>query len=1042
MKLHTLATLSLGALLACTALTVSAQQASRSPYLIQLIDAPVAAYEGGVAGLAATKPAAGQRLEMASARVQAYAAYLNNKVSAAAAKVPSAPVYYRYGVVVNGFAAMLTPNELNALRLDPAVKAITADEAMALDTSYTTSQFLGLGVAGGAWSRLDAMGRAIKGEGVIVAMVDTGIWPENVSVSDKVDANGKPVPYYAAGTVVYDPLPAGRYRGTCQVGEGFTAAMCNNKLVGAQVFNTTFLQVNAGKVWPGEYNSPRDEDGHGTHTLTTAGGNANSPVVVGGAGFEISGVAPRARLAAYKVCGAYINASNVRQNSCYTGDAVAAFEKAVADGVDVINFSISGANNAISGLVAQAMMGAAKANVFVAASAGNSGPGSTTPSRVAHVSPWVATVGNSTHDRYTEATVTLGSGTSAQGASWQKAGLPATPMILSIDAGISAYASLTAAEKLALSRCFLPADGGTAAAALDPLKVQGKILVCYRGGNALVNKAAAAKAANAAGMILQNVNAAQAVDGLASGNTVLSLAFVLPTVHLRNSAAAAVVAHATGGAGTASFGGSFQVAGVVAPVMAGSSSRGPNTFDANVLKPDITGPGTDIIAAYTAAGVGADERAAIIAGSAVGRQGADLLTGTSMSSPHVAGAAALLRQANPGWSPAAVKSALMTSASQNVKLVSGAVDVGVANPTLATTNTGPFGFGAGHLTPNAALSTSLVYDITNAQYDAYLARTLSGSNLNLASITFGNVLGVSTTTRTLKNTGAADVTLSATAALPGYDVTVTPASLTVPAGGSASYSVRVARSTAAFGAYAYGNVTWAGAGQTLRSPLTARASSLVAYTTVEDTRAVGSRIFTVGTGFSGPMVTSATGMVPATRSTGSVALGSQSCFNFVVPAGALALRAQLFNSETGGGAASDLDLAVYRGATSVGYSGNGDSAELVSLSAPTAGDYTACVEGYQPLGGTASFVLNTWVVGPAAGPQTLRAAGPANAVLGGTASIVASWTTAAGTRSLGVVRYSQTAAGAVLGATTVFVDATSAVPAIAEAPVLRNKPVR
>ena len=1034
--------LTLGALLAVTAIAASAQPAGRKPYLVQLVDAPVAAYEGGVAGLAATKPGPGQRLEMASARVQAYAAYLDGKVRTATAKVPAAPVYYRYGVAVNGFAAMLTPAELNALRLDPSVKAITADEAVPLDTSYTTSKFLGLGANDGAWARFDASGRALKGEGIIIAMVDSGIWPENPSVSDKVDANGKPVPYHAAGTLVYAPLPAGRYRGICQAGEGFTAAMCNNKLIGAQVFNTTFRLVNPTNVWPGEYNSPRDEDGHGTHTLTTAGGNANTPVVVGGATFEISGVAPRARLAAYKACNSYINASNLRQNSCYTGDTVAAIEKAVADGVDVINFSIGGANNAVNGLVAQAMMGAAKANVFVAASAGNSGPGSVAPSLVAHVSPWVATVGNSTHDRYTEAVVTLGNGVTAQGASWQTAGLPSAPVILAIDAGINSYASLSADDQLALSRCYQPGDGGTAAAALDPAKVAGKLLVCYRGGNVLVNKAASAKAAGAAGMILQNVTAAQAVDGLASANSVLSLAFVVPTVHLRSASAAAVVAHAAGGNGTASFGTAFQVAGVVAPTMNTSSSRGPNIFDANVLKPDITGPGTDIIAGYTAADVSAAERAAIIAGSATPRQGADLLTGTSMSSPHVAGAAALLRQANPAWSPAAIKSALMTSASQTVKLANGAADVGVGNPTLATTNTGPFGYGAGHLAPNAALSTALVYDITNAQYDAYAARLLSGSNLNLPSITFANVLGVSTTTRTLKNTSGSDVVLNGTAALPGYTVTLTPNRLTVPAGGSASYRVRVARSTAAFGSYVYGDVTWAGSGQTLRSPLTARAVSLVAYTTLDDSRAVGSRIFTVGTGFSGPMVTTSTGMLPATRQAGSVDLNKQVCFDLTVPAGAVALRAQLFNSETGGGAASDLDLAVYRGGTLVGFSGNGDSAELVSLVAPAAGAYTACVEGYAPVGNNASFVLNSWVVGPAAGAQTLRAAGPANAVLGGTASVVASWSATPGARSLGVVQYSQTAGGAIVGATTVFVDATTAAPAIASAPVLRTKLAR
>jgi subtilisin family serine protease len=1042
MKKPTLATMSLGLVLASAAFAASAQD--RKPYLVQLADAPIASYEGGVSGLTATKPGPGQRLEMASQRVQAYGAYLATKVNTITAKVPAANVYHRYGVVVNGFAAMLTADELNALRLDPAVKAITADEGVALDTSYTTSQFMKLAAANGAWARKDTNGKDLKGEGVIIAMVDSGVWPENVSVSDKVGVDGKPVPYHAAGTVVYDPLPAGRYRGTCQAGEGFTSAMCNNKLIGAQVFNTTFLQVQTlANVWPGEYLSPRDEDGHGTHTLTTAGGNANSKISVGGADFETSGVAPRARLAAYKACNTYTERpSGLRRNTCYNGDTVAAIDKAVADGVDVINFSIGGSATAINGVVAQAMLGAAKANVFVSASAGNSGPGQTTNpiTPVAHVSPWIATVGNSTHDRYTEAVVTLGS-TTAQGASWQTAGLPNAPVILSINAGVNAFASLSAADKLALSRCYINGDAGYSPnAALDPAKTAGKIVVCYRGGNVLVNKAAAAKAAGAAGMILQNVTAAQAVDGVASSNTVLSLAHVLPTVHVPSSFAAAVVAWATPGTNVASFGGAFQVAGVVAPIMAGSSQRGPNAFDNNVLKPDLTGPGTDILAGYTAANVSADERAAIIAGTAIARQGADLLSGTSMSSPHVAGSAALVRQANPSWSPAAVKSALMTSAAQIVKLSSGAVDTGVGAPTATSLNTGPFGYGAGHVWPNEAVTTTVVYDISNAQYDAYFARTLSGLNLNLPSITFSNILGAGTTTRTLKNTGTSAVTLTAAPALAGFDVVVTPATLTIAPGASASYSVRVARTTAPFASYVYGNLTWSGSGQTLRSPLTARAVSVVAYNAIEDTRVNGVRLFTIGTGFSGPMGISTVGMVPATRSSGSVAKGAQTCFPITVPAGAVALRAQLFNSDTQGGAASDLDMTVYRGTTVVGTSGASDSNELVQLTNPTAAtNYQVCVEGYEPLGGTANFTLSTWVVGPAVGTQTLKASGPSVAYLGGTASVAASWTTTAGVRSFGVVQYRETANGPVVGGTTVFVDASGAQPATTEAPVLRSK---
>ncbi len=1016
--------IALGAALLATALTVGAQSAQRKPYIVQISEAPAAAYEGGLSGLAATRPAAGQRINVQAPAVQAYLRHLNAKVDGVTAAVPAARVYHRYNVAFSGFAALLTPDELNKLTKTPGVKAIEADQAMRQNTSYTTSSFLGLDATGGAWSRTDSAGRAVRGEGVIIAMVDGGIWPENVSVSDKVDVNGKPVPYHAAGTVVYDPLPVGRYKGICQAGEAFTAAMCNNKLVGAQNFNASVKSDPRLPVLVNEYDSPRDAGGHGTHTLTTAGGNANSDVSVSGSQFTLSGVAPRARLAAYKVCNQIVQPDGTVNGSCYTGDSMAAIDKAVADGVDVINFSIGGSETSVNGLVAQAMKGATKAGVFVSASAGNSGPGNT----VAHISPWVATVGNSTHDRYTEATVTLGSGATGAGASFQTSGFLATALIWARDAGTGAAAGAGTNQAL----CLGAADA--VAPLLDPAKVTGKVLVCDRGGNVLVNKVANAKAAGAVAVIILNRPAEGAVA--ASGNTTPLIVGVLPVVHMAASNFTAVTTEARRTGGTAAFGPGLQVAGVVAPVMATSSSRGPNKGDANIMKPDITGPGTDIIAAYVPENLTQEERAALIAGTVIGRQGANMISGTSMSAPHVAGAAALLKQLNPTWSPSAIKSALMTSAAQSVKVASGAAD------------TNRFGFGAGHLNPNAALSTSVVYDIAPANYDAYNAGTLPSLSLNLASISAANILGSTTVTRRITNAGAAAVTLNATSALTGFSVTVNPASLTLAPGASANFTTTFTRTDAPFNTYRFGNLTWTGGGQTIASPLVARSTSVVAYAAVDDTRAVGSRIFTVGTGFTGPMVTTPSGMVPATRTSGNVAKNAEACTPLVLPAGSLALRAQLFNSETQAGAATDLDLDVYSVAangtrTLVGSSGGGDSNEVVSLANPAAGNYQACVFGFGTVGASANFVLNSWVVGAPPGPQTLKAAGPSNASLGGTASVVASWAVAPGARYLGRVVYSQTVGGAALGGTTIFVDATSnAAAALAEAPVFRNKELR
>jgi subtilisin family serine protease len=388
----------------------------------------------------------------------------------------------------------------------------------------------------------------------------------------------------------------------------------------------------------------------------------------------ISGIAPRARLAAYKSCYVPLTNGAPGQGSCYASDSVAAIDKAVADGVDVINFSIGGSQTSVRDAVQTAFANAALSGVFVAASAGNSGPGNT----VAHSSPWVTTVGNSTHDRYTVATVTLGNGYQATGPSFQTAGIPSKPLIWSRQAG---FDNVPVTSNQAL--CYGAADG--VSALLDPAKVAGKIVICERGGNVLVNKATNAKTAGAAGMVLLNTPT--------SANSVLTIAFDVPTVHVSNVHHAAITAYVAGATPTAAFSGAVLQPGVIAPVMNDSSSRGPSLADLNILKPDITAPGTDIIAAYTNRSITPAQRQQIIDGTLVPGPGANMITGTSMSSPHVAGAAALLRQANPTWSPFAIKSALMTSAQQTVKLANGAND------------TNRWGFGSGHLNPNGALAT-------------------------------------------------------------------------------------------------------------------------------------------------------------------------------------------------------------------------------------------------------------------------------------------------------------------------------------------------
>lgn len=1020
-------TLGLAVVLTAMAAVASAQSDARKTYIVELIDQPVASYAGGVAGYTATKPVAGQRLNVSAGAVQAYLGYLNSKVNAATQAIPASQVLYRYGLVLNGFAARLTDAELERYSKDPRVRAITADNLRPMDTSYTPT-FLGLTAPGGVWSMTDAQGRPVLGEGVIIGHVDGGVWPEDRSFSDKVGANGKPVPYYEAGTVVYDPLPPGRYRGTCVAGLAFDpATMCNNKLIGAQVFSAGWKAANSAN-WAFEYpDSPRDADGHGSHTLSTSGGNAHSLTSYG---LEISGMAPRARVAAYRVCFDGVNGPSNPGSGCYNSDTVAAINKAVADGVDVINFSVSGSQTSFRDAVEVAFFNAAAAGVFVSASAGNDGPANA----VAHISPWLMTVANSTHDRFFGATVTLGSGATASGGSFQTTGLASSPLILATDAGVNAFATLTDADKIAQARCYNSLDrsslGGTDAAKLDPAKVAGKIVVCYRGGNALVNKSQEVRDNGGVGAIVQNLpaNLLPAPLNAATATTTPNVTNVIPAVHLTAADAATVINYAAAGGGTAAFSGGAQVAGIIAPQMAPSSSRGPNKGDVDIMKPDITAPGTDILAAVTQS-VNAAQHQAIIDGTAIPEEAAALYTGTSMSSPHVAGVAALLRQEHPNWSPYAIKSALMTSALQNVKLANGAPDLNRN------------GYGSGHLNPNGAYATNLVYDTTPFDYLDYYNGAINSWDLNLASITRGALLGAGSVTRTVTNKGNAVVTYTASTSLTGFNVSVSPSSFALAPGQSQTFVTTLTRTTAPFDAWQWGELVWTGSdGSVTRSPLNARTTAIVASTNVTDTRPVGVKVFTVGTGFTGMLLPKASGTVPATRFADRITTGDQACFAFNVPAGTRMLRAQTFNSETEGGAASDLDLYIVKGNATLGASEGGSTDELVTVNNPAAGgDYATCVVGFAPANGDAAFVINLWVVS-GTDAATLRAPPAINATTGGVASMAVSWRVPAGQRSLGVVDYRQVATGPVLGSTTVLIDNTPPAPA-ALAPVLRDKAV-
>jgi len=836
--------------------TKKAAPAART-YIVQLRDAPVASYTGNVAGLQATQVGEGQYLDVRASAVQAYRAHLAREQDKLLASLGSrVKPSHRYSISFNGFAARLTLAQVQRLKASGKVRQVTLDSVRVADT-VSTPAFLGLDGAAGFWSH-QRKGVQLQGEDIVIATIDSGVQPENPAFYDHVDANG--VPVATGGTLAYGAPPA-HWLGGCTVAPAFPASACNHKLVGARVFNTGWL-ASGNLPWFGTYSdSPRDENGHGSHTLSTAGGNALAPAYDNAGLFlgSTSGVAPRARLASYKAL--FTTTTSVGLQAVgMTSDIVAAIEAAVADGADIINFSVSGNPGDMLDPVELAFLEASSANVFVAAAAGNSGM----PGTIGHPAPWLTTVGASTHDRNPYAQLTLGNGVAYSGASFNAAALPAAPLRLAQDmaaAGISSDQANWCAPN-----------------SLDPSKAAGKLVVCDRGGIVTrLDKSAEVKRAGGIGMVLLNTDGSE-LD--ADWHTV-------PTVHLAVADRDAVRAYAANSSATGGIGARYQVPGVVAPVMAYFSSLGPNVASTNVMKPDLTAPGVSIIASVAYTQKTQAENYAIRDGSMVPPAVAAAYDGTSMATPHVAGMAALLRQARPSWSPSAIKSALMTTAT-GVKLADGSPDTNVD------------GFGAGHANPNGAVDPGLVYPAFHGDYMRFLCAEgwydstgAECSGLNVTSLPDPNLpsiaatfAGSRTVHRKVRNVGGASATYTATAVLPGFDVIVSPSSLSLGKGEVGEFTVKISRSTAPFNTPVAGALTWTDGVHVVRSPIQATAQELLAPAILLSPEASGALSFDVLYGFGGASSTATLGLAASQAIQGHTAYGTTDCnvSEFTVPA--------------------------------------------------------------------------------------------------------------------------------------------------------------
>ena len=697
--------------------------------LIVKLDAePVATYRGGVAGLAATSRLAtgGARLAASSTAVSAYRKHLARRIGDferdLAAAVPGARVLQRFDVIVGGASVLVPAGGEDAVRALPGVRAVYRDERRRL----TVGDGVSLIGARAFWGKVGGAGDA--GEGVTIGVIDTGVWPEHPSFADP-GPDGKPY-----------PVPSGSR--ACQLSGGThpgPAFACNGKLVGAYRFMDAYDACPDCPHPDEDFSSARDAVGHGTHTASTAAGNAGVAAKVGDLPLGlVSGVAPRARIIAYKVCGPDEN------GGCFASDSVAAIQQAILDGVDVINYSIGGGTDPYHDPVELAFRDAYAAGIFVAASAGNDGPA---PDTVEHLGPWVTTVAATTTPRALRATLMLAASDGAElklsGGSIGEGLDGAAPVVLAADAGDA--------------RCL----DGTSDTAFT-----GAIVVCERGGNARVAKSWNVAQRGARGMILYNDADDPSQRGVSTDD------HFVPTVHLEFDDGAALLAflHAHSGVtATLSRGMPARTRG---DVIAAFSSRGGPATKVAALKPDVAAPGVQILAGDTPQHADPELRDGELF---------QAIDGTSMAAPHVAGAAALLAAARPDWSPGRIKSALMTTATAR-RLVE---DDGA-------TPFDPFDAGAGRVQLRRALDPGLTFDATAqdfADHEADLWAVNQPSVLLTAEAPDHVVL-----TRRARSELALDTTWEVTVTAPSDVTIMIPPSFAIAARATTTFPIVIDKS--------------------------------------------------------------------------------------------------------------------------------------------------------------------------------------------------------------------------------------------------------
>ncbi len=886
----------------------------------------------------------------------------------------------------------MTLDQIEVLKARDDVIGVWEDELMQLTTN-TSPDYLELTGGGDPWSK------GYVGEDVIIGVLDSGIQPDHPSLADvptpKKGNKGPKIPFGAPptgwtgtgcefGNTAFNPLDA-----------PFT---CNNKLLKAESFGDTFKTFRT--LATGEFDSARDSDGHGTHTATTAGGNNGVPADIDGVPMgTVSGMAPRARIAIYKVCW---DSEPITNSGCFSSDSMAGIDQAVADGVDVINFSVGGASTNFNGPDDVAFLFAAQAGVWVATSQGNGGPGAQTTGTPAGV-PWITAVGAAQDDQV------FGTG------------LLVTAPVSVADTyeALEGVGGVSLSDTGDISASVVPSEPANGCAPLtNGAAISGNIALAIRGGCTFSTKYNNAAAAGATAIVVYNDGTTPArVDPItmsAPGTTIPGIMIGFFDGDLLSNTAGV-----TGTVGPS----------IVIPRdnrIAGFSSRGPNGGAPDIIKPDVAAPGVQILAGET------------LFPNVVrnGGQFFQSISGTSMSSPHVAGTFALLKEAYPDWSAAMARSALMTTARQDLK------------KTFGEEAADPFDIGAGHIVPGDAFDPGLAYDAdifdyvrftcgADTQPQIFTAGTcaffgsIDSSDLNLPSIGIAELVYTQTITRTVtsvaNNNGKKSYTVSVDAP-PGVDVSVSPSTFKLRRGESATYEVTfTTNSSAVIGEWSFGSLTWTHGGEySVRSPIAVRPTALAApdEVAVEDAPSVGSVGYDVDIGFEGNFAAAARGLEAAEVQPDSVATGDATLHFVFVPPGTRLARFSLFDESVGDGTGSDdLDLQVQgpdsAGFPFVAFSGSPTSEEQIDLVDPDPGFYAVFVIHFSSVNPVTPYELNFWDVGPNLGNMNVTA--PTNVSPGTTESVTVDWNgLGPATKYRGIVEYSNDDGD--LGFTIISVD--------------------